>query len=87
MAAMQRESFFFPENFPVKIVKLKVKEGSNITIGQILFQFEPEEIPLCEKESVDSQNSNGPSKHVVRANSAGMLEKLHVNEGDVIKQG
>ena len=87
MAATQRESFFFPENFPVKIVKLKVKEGSHITIGQILFQFEPEESPLCEKESVNSQSNNGPSKHVVRAYSAGLLEKLYVNEGDVINQG
>ena len=87
MATTQREPFFFPENFPVKIVKLKVKEGSHITIGQILFQFEPEETPGFQKESVNSHISNGPNKHVVRANSAGLLEKLHVNEGDIINQG
>nr|CAH0099104.1 unnamed protein product [Daphnia galeata] len=68
-------------------IKLKVKEGSHITIGQILFQFEPEETPGFQKESVNSHISNGPSKHVVRANSAGLLEKLHVNEGDIINQG
>ena len=87
MATTQRKSVIFSENFPVKIVKLKVKEGSHIKIGQILLHFEPEETPFDEKDSVNYQRTNGPSKHVFRACSAGFLEKLYVNEGDVINQG
>lgn len=87
MAATQRESLFFSENFHAKVVKLKVKDGSHITLGQILFQFEPEENSIRENENANSHISNGSSKFVVRASSAGLLEKLYIKEGDVIDKG
>lgn len=87
MAATQRESLFFSENFRSKVVKVKVKEGSHITIGQILFQFEPEETGIRENQNANNSVSNGPSKFVVRATSAGLLEKLYIKEGNVIDQG
>lgn len=85
--ATQRESVFFSENARAKIVKLKVKEGSNITIGQILFQFEPEENIFHGNGDANSLINNSKHFHVVRATSAGLLEKLYVNEGDVIEKG
>lgn len=88
--ATQRESVFLTENGRVKIIKLKVKEGSNITIGQILFQFEPEEDPVAHGNGeTNSCPINGPSKHshVVRATSAGLVEKVYIKEGDVIEKG
>lgn len=87
MAATQRESLFFSDNFRAKVVKVKVKEGSHITIGQILFQFEPEETCIREIQNANNSVSNGPSKFVVRATSAGLLEKLYIKEGNVIDQG
>lgn len=81
--ATQRESVFLTENL-VKIVKLKVEEGSYITSGQILFHFEPEDdISHDNGEAVN----NGKHLNVVRAAKAGLLEKLYIKEGDIIKRG
>lgn len=87
--AAQRESIFLTENCRVKIIKLKIKEGSNITIGQILFHFEPEENSAVGNGNNGKPVSNGPSKntHVVRATTAGLVEKLYVKEGDLIDPG
>lgn len=90
--AAQRESVFLTENGRVKIIKLKVKVGSNISIGQILFQFEPEEnLTSASSGNGDStcSTTNGPSKHshVVRATNPGLVEKLCIKEGDVIEKG
>ena len=81
--ATQRESVFLTENL-IKIVKLKVEEGSHITSGQILFNFEPEDdISHHNGEAVD----NGKHLNVFRATKAGVLEKLYIKEGDTVKRG
>ena len=67
-----------------------MKEGSNLTVGQIIFQFEPEEKSSSSYEhDVKSITPGGPTKsfRAIRATSSGLLKKLHVKEGDILHLG
>lgn len=78
------KSIHYTETCPAKITKLKVKVGSNLTAGQIIAHIQHEEILN------ETQSNGAASKHlanVLRANSAGLVEKLHVSEGDLVSNG
>lgn len=90
--AASTECLYYTDNCPAKIVKLRVKEGCNITAGQVILHLEHENnASSCNNGSDQCNSSSNKQQHagsnVLRANTAGLVEKLHVQEGDCISNG
>lgn len=88
--AEERELVCFSESKPCKVLKLKVGQGSNITLGQILVQYEFESSIENSDTVAQVQINNGHGnnkQHVIRATIAGTVEKLFVKEGDPLTKG
>ena len=88
--AARREFVYFTEEKPSKVIKIRIAEGSNISFGQVLVNYEYEHDSVSKNGEIESENNNGQSSHklpAIRANTAGVVEKLHVKEGDLIEKG
>ena len=90
--ASQRDVIYFNEGDgkPCRVVKFKVCHGSNLTLGQVVMQYEFEQPEIsCEGDSKISINHpDHINKHlVVRAMYAGTVENVFVKEGDIVTKG
>lgn len=84
--ADQRELVCFSESKPCKVHKLKVGQGSNITLGQVLLQYEFDSVENNDTAQINNGHSNN-KQHVIRATIAGTVEKVFVKEGDPLTKG
>ena len=72
--------------FNVKILKLQVKEGFHLAAGQVLFTFELVDSMAHVNRETISNGKQVKQLHVFRADEGGFLEKLYINEGDIIEK-
>ena len=85
--AAQLIPVYSTENNPVKVVKLKVEEGSYFRAGQNIVELEPlEKSSHCNGHVDKSFELNEAMKgpYFIRSTSAGKVTSFYVKEGDIL---